>query len=176
MLDDQHCSGYISDLLVFIRDNLLRMDPKNRADCDTIYNVFHELDRHCRQNDNYCTEMVKQAPARSKTNSSLITDIELPEGQIKIVKDNKTGEIQHVELKLEKFGMNSDHMPHPADVSLPSTHVSVSLPTRQHSNLQMEQDVNKQKPREINSRNTADAEDAVEVSQADNHFKTLGQV
>lgn len=181
LLEDQNCSDYILDLLVFIKDHLLRMNPKNRANCDTIYDRFQELDRQCREDDMYCVEKLKQAPARSKTDTSLITEIEFSgEQKIKIVTDSKVGEIGQVHIKVEKrVDITSSHPPHPGGSSLSTTPVPVSPSKSPQTYLlyqldsieegQMGQEMNEQQDRAATQHSTARAEDAVEVGRSLHH-------
>jgi hypothetical protein len=90
----------------------LRIDPKNRADCDKIYKRFQELDKQCREDELYCVTKLKQAPASSRTDTELelITDVEIDfteEQQIKIVAVSESGQIQ---IRAEKrVGLKPSH-------------------------------------------------------------------
>lgn len=175
LLEHKFCSDYILDLLVFIKDHLLRIDPKKRATCDTIYKRFQELDKQCREDEMYCVEKLKQAPARSRTDTSLIVSIEFPgKPQIKIVAGSReSGQVQ-IKVEEKRVDRKPSHPPHPRRGSLsassvpispsmtPKTNVSRELPFNE--DVQMGQDMSRQQGSATFQHNTAEAEEGVEVS------------
>lgn len=72
LLKHENCSDYILDLLWFIKHNLLRMNPDNRASCDNIVRKFKEFHENCITSDDYCVKKLKSLPNRSTTDSSLL--------------------------------------------------------------------------------------------------------
>lgn len=66
------CSDFMLDLLEFIETRLLRMGPKNRAECDEVVEKFTELYQRCSVDRQYCTRKQKRPPTRSRTDLSLL--------------------------------------------------------------------------------------------------------
>lgn len=65
--NNRNCYDFLLDLLTFVEDRVLRMDPKHRADCSEILEKFTELHNTCLEDHDYCTKRLKVAPTRSET-------------------------------------------------------------------------------------------------------------
>ena len=61
------------DLLTFIKDKLLRITPKKRAECKEIVEKFEELNNECVKDQDYCMKRVKKTPDRTGTALSELT-------------------------------------------------------------------------------------------------------
>ncbi|RDL36219.1 uncharacterized protein BP5553_06831 [Venustampulla echinocandica] len=72
--EHQNCYDFLFDILTFIKKRLLRMDPKNRADCKEIVEKFRELNNLCLADPDYCTKRVKVTPTRSGTDLSEVSE------------------------------------------------------------------------------------------------------
>jgi hypothetical protein len=64
------CSDFILDLLMFIKDKMLRMSPRKRASCQEIVGKFTELYKRCSSDPDYCTKRENDPPQRSGTDLS----------------------------------------------------------------------------------------------------------
>lgn len=71
LFDNPHCSDYLIDLLDFIGMRLLRLDPKDRADCEEIVVKFKELYDRCCKDENYCLDKVQKPPVYSRRDLEL---------------------------------------------------------------------------------------------------------
>ncbi|KAE8448390.1 hypothetical protein EG329_009634 [Mollisiaceae sp. DMI_Dod_QoI] len=67
LYDQENCSDFVIDLLTFIHDRLLRIHPKNRANCEEILEKFTELHESCRNDRKYGTRRLKKPPKRTAT-------------------------------------------------------------------------------------------------------------
>ncbi|KAG8163178.1 hypothetical protein KVR01_007656 [Diaporthe batatas] len=179
LLQHHDCSDYISDLLVFIKGNLLRMNPQNRANCDTIYKKFEELDRQCRADDDYCVERLKQAPARAQTDMSLVTEIDISKHIIKIMTDSRDGESGQVQIKVER---RSSHPQHPIGGPPPASSLPVGQSGMSQVHLlcqpsssekgQMGQDVNEPQERAASERKAPRPEDPLPIMPAEQDIQS----
>ncbi|KAF8859778.1 hypothetical protein BDZ45DRAFT_673108 [Acephala macrosclerotiorum] len=73
----QDCSDYLSDLLEFVSNRLLRMSPLKRANCTEVVEYFIELHQRCTTDPTYCTKRVKATIARSGSDLSVISPTSL---------------------------------------------------------------------------------------------------
>lgn len=168
---------------MFIKDHLLRLNPDNRADCDTIYKKFQELDIQCRNDEAYCVDRIKQAPARSTTDRSLIVDIDIKfpkKPRIEIIRGSQSG----YQIRLvDDVDIDPSDPPHPRGDPIPAHSAPNSPldspqahPSRQLTpieEIQVVQDVNRQQDRAVSRHNTAEAQDAAKVSQTPYHHTVL---
>lgn len=140
LLEDPYCSDYILDLLVFIKDDLLRMNPEDRANCDMIFRRFEYLDKMCKENEMYCIKKLKQAPARSRTDTSLIVGVELElsrEEKKEILQSLRIENNDGVHITIEErvgIGSVTGHQSHPEGGSQPAS----TLATYQQTSLSHE--------------------------------------
>ncbi|KAH8802626.1 kinase-like domain-containing protein [Xylogone sp. PMI_703] len=63
----QNCSDYILDLLMFIKERLLRIDPNKRAKCEETVERFQKLNNECKKDRDYCMKRIKKSPVRTGT-------------------------------------------------------------------------------------------------------------
>lgn len=63
----ENCSDYLIDLLEFIKDKILRIDPKKRVKCNEIVKEFERLNSRCKKEENYCMKREKTPPKRTGT-------------------------------------------------------------------------------------------------------------
>jgi hypothetical protein len=75
--NDPGTTQFFLDLLCFIENKLLRMDPNKRAKCDEIVDKFRELHTKCSENEKYCTER-KSTPTRTPTKLSELVAPRIP--------------------------------------------------------------------------------------------------
>lgn len=69
----EECTDYILDLLEYVQNSMLKMDPNKRADIKDIVNHFEQLNKRC-QESAYCTGKIRQHVARSGTILSQIAE------------------------------------------------------------------------------------------------------
>ncbi|CZR58460.1 uncharacterized protein PAC_08352 [Phialocephala subalpina] len=68
------CSDYLLDLLDFIETRLLRVSPRNRADCIEVVERFEQLHRECTEDQKYCTRRERVTPlTRSGSDLSVLS-------------------------------------------------------------------------------------------------------
>lgn len=185
LCEDEHCSDYILDLLAFIKEHLLRLNPKNRADCDTIYKKFEELNKQCWVDETYCVHKLQKVPARSRTDRSLITDIEieLNEDQQIAITGPGSGGVGEYQIKLIKIDKKPDSPPHTGGGPPGAASSSNSPPkspktqcSRQLSSIeegQMGPDVNADHDRAAIQDDAAPTEVTAEVSRNLHHHLIL---
>ncbi|KAF2440124.1 kinase-like protein [Karstenula rhodostoma CBS 690.94] len=68
------CSDFVFDVLDLVHEDLLRMNPGNRADCDKIVRKLTKISANCLEDSEYCTrirEPIRKRPThRSELSSS----------------------------------------------------------------------------------------------------------
>lgn len=65
-------SRFTNDLLKFIDNELLRMEPKKRASCARVVKAFEHVHKRCVDDPDYCVKNLQIPPSRARTNSSLL--------------------------------------------------------------------------------------------------------
>jgi hypothetical protein len=73
LYEHEKCSDFILDLLTFIKDKLLRITPKKRAECKEVVEKFEGLNNECVKDRDYCMKRVKKTPDRTGTALSELT-------------------------------------------------------------------------------------------------------
>ncbi|EEY21504.1 protein kinase domain-containing protein [Verticillium alfalfae VaMs.102] len=101
---DQSCSDLLLDVLDFIEDRMLRMNPNKRAQSHEIVEFFEKLVQICRDDPSYGIAKSK-SPRRADTNLSEIDNrsmIEQPGGQLMIDQGIRSAAINMAAQSLEQ--------------------------------------------------------------------------
>jgi serine/threonine protein kinase len=78
LYEHKNCSDFLLDLLAFIKEQLLRINPRKRAKCQEIVEKFEELNSYCLNDPDYCMKRVKKTPVRTGTTLSELVAAPLP--------------------------------------------------------------------------------------------------
>lgn len=68
---EPNCSDFVSDILDFVQDNLLRMYPERRCEVSEFLRFTQEIGRRCMEDGSYSTQRLK--PIRYRTGTDLST-------------------------------------------------------------------------------------------------------
>ncbi|KAM0431504.1 hypothetical protein ACHAPT_005482 [Fusarium lateritium] len=75
LYDDRKASDFSNDLLDFIVNRLLRMNPKQRASCTEVEAAFQKIHDDCESSDDYCLRRDKEPLRRRTTGLSLLEPV-----------------------------------------------------------------------------------------------------
>ncbi|RYP10806.1 hypothetical protein DL764_000428 [Monosporascus ibericus] len=67
--------GLMLDLIDFIEDHLLRMEPEKRCDIKEAASKLTQMRQKCEDDNDYCTELPEQIPPRRATNLSELSEL-----------------------------------------------------------------------------------------------------
>jgi hypothetical protein len=118
LYEHRNCSEFISDLLTFIKDRLLRVGPGNRADSKEIVEKFAELHRECLNDQDYCTKRFKKIPQRTGSGLSELAASSIHLSKATTDRIDRKGLPEHTGPLEDDLQLSS-----PSDTQLPITNL-----------------------------------------------------